>query len=75
MQNHRDEDGRGSAAQPALDELVANVLDAAPDERVRVLSELDNADGAQRCASQLRSGFQGSAELAQLEEQQRSNGR
>jgi type IV pilus assembly protein PilF len=37
--------------------------------------ELDNADGAQRCASQLRSNFQGSAELAQLEEQQRRDGR
>lgn len=44
MQNHRDEDGRGSAAEPSLDELVANVLDAAPDERVRVLSEIESAD-------------------------------
>jgi type IV pilus assembly protein PilF len=37
--------------------------------------ELDNMPGAERCATQLRSGFQGSAELAQLEEQQRGNGR
>jgi type IV pilus assembly protein PilF len=37
--------------------------------------ELDNSDAAQRCAAQLRSGFQGSAELAQLEEQQRRDGR
>lgn len=37
--------------------------------------ELENSDAAQRCASQLRSGFQGSAELAQLEEQQRRDGR
>ena len=31
--------------------------------------ELDNAEAADRCAAQLRSGFRGSAELAQLEEQ------
>ena len=37
--------------------------------------ELGNAEASQRCASQLRSGFQGSAELAQLEEQQRRDGR
>ena len=37
--------------------------------------ELDNTPGAERCATQLRSGFQGSPELAQLEEQQRGNGR
>lgn len=37
--------------------------------------ELDNAPAAERCAQQLRSGFQGSTELAQLEEQQRGNGR
>ena len=37
--------------------------------------ELDNAAAAERCAAQLRSGFQGSAELAQLEEQQRRDGR
>lgn len=36
--------------------------------------ELNNAPGAERCATQLRSGFQGSAELQQLEEQQRRNG-
>jgi len=36
---------------------------------------LDNAEAADRCASQLRSGFQGSPELAQLEAQQRGNGR
>lgn len=37
--------------------------------------ELNNAAGAERCATQLRNGFQGSPELAQLEEQQRRNGR
>jgi len=33
--------------------------------------ELDNPDGAQRCAAQLREGFPGSPELAQLQELQR----
>jgi type IV pilus assembly protein PilF len=37
--------------------------------------ELDDDAAADRCATQLRTGFQGSAELAQLEEQQRRNGR
>lgn len=37
--------------------------------------ELDNAEASDRCAAQLRSGFQGSPELAQLEQQQRGNGR
>jgi type IV pilus assembly protein PilF len=37
--------------------------------------ELDDAAAADRCATQLRSGFPGSAELAQLEAQQRRNGR
>ena len=37
--------------------------------------ELNNADAADRCAAQLRGGFRGSAELAQLEEQQRRDGR
>jgi type IV pilus assembly protein PilF len=37
--------------------------------------ELKNAPGADRCAAQLRSGFRGSPELAQLDDQQRSNGR
>jgi type IV pilus assembly protein PilF len=37
--------------------------------------ELNNAAGAELCATQLRNGFQGSPELAQLEEQQRRNGR
>ncbi len=37
--------------------------------------ELEDMAAAQRCASQLRSGFQGSAELAQLEEEQRRDGR
>ena len=37
--------------------------------------QLNNAPGAERCAAQLRSGFQGSPELQQLEEQQRGNGR
>jgi type IV pilus assembly protein PilF len=42
---------------------------------VNVERELANLEAAQRCATQLRSGFQGSAELAQLEEQQRRDGR
>jgi type IV pilus assembly protein PilF len=33
--------------------------------------ELDNVPAAERCATQLRTGFQGSSELAQLEAQQR----
>lgn len=37
--------------------------------------ELENAAGADRCAAQLRTGFQNSSELAQLEEQQRGDGR
>jgi type IV pilus assembly protein PilF len=37
--------------------------------------ELDDAAASDRCAMQLRSGFPGSAELAQLEAQQRRNGR
>jgi type IV pilus assembly protein PilF len=37
--------------------------------------DLNNAAAAERCATQLRSGFQGSPELAQLEEQQRRDGR
>jgi type IV pilus assembly protein PilF len=37
--------------------------------------ELSNPEGADRCATQLRAGFKGSSELAQLEEQQRRNGR
>jgi type IV pilus assembly protein PilF len=37
--------------------------------------QLDNAPAADRCAAQLRAGFRGSPELAQLEEQQRRNGR
>jgi type IV pilus assembly protein PilF len=37
--------------------------------------ELDDAAAADRCAMELRSGFPGSAELAQLEAQQRRNGR
>ena len=36
--------------------------------------ELNNADAADRCAAQLRNGFPGSPEVAQLE-QQRTNGR
>lgn len=42
---------------------------------VNVERELDNAAGADRCASQLRSDFRSSAEFAQLEEQQRRDGR
>jgi type IV pilus assembly protein PilF len=37
--------------------------------------ELADRTAADRCATQLRSGFQGSAELAQLEEQQSRDGR
>ena len=40
-----------------------------------VETELGNADAAQGCAAQLRNDFRGSAELAQLEEQTRRNGR
>jgi type IV pilus assembly protein PilF len=42
---------------------------------VNVERELNDAAAADRCASQLRSGFRGSDELAQLEEQQRRDGR
>jgi type IV pilus assembly protein PilF len=37
--------------------------------------QLNDAAAAERCATQLRDGFQGSPELAQLEEQQRRDGR
>lgn len=37
--------------------------------------ELDNSAAADRCAAQLRNGFRGSDELAQLEERQRRDGR
>jgi type IV pilus assembly protein PilF len=37
--------------------------------------ELKDAAAAERCATQLRNGFQGTPELAQLEEQQRRDGR
>jgi len=37
--------------------------------------ELKNEEAADRCAAQLRAGFRGSPELAQLEEQTRRNGR
>lgn len=37
--------------------------------------ELEDDAAAERCATQLRNGFQGSPELAQLEEQQRRDGR
>ncbi len=40
-----------------------------------VESELKNSEGADRCALQLRSGFQGSPEIAKLEQQQRGDGR
>lgn len=40
-----------------------------------VETELGDPETAQRCASQLRSDFRGSAELAQLEEQTRRDGR
>ena len=42
---------------------------------VNIENELKNRDGADKCASQLRTGFQGSPELAKLEEEQRRDGR
>ncbi len=42
---------------------------------VNVERELKNHDGVDKCAAQLRNGFQGSPELAKLEEQQRRDGR
>lgn len=42
---------------------------------VNVERELQNAQGADKCAAQLRSGFQGSPEVAQLEAEQKQNGR
>jgi type IV pilus assembly protein PilF len=42
---------------------------------VNIETELKNHAGADKCASQLRAGFQGSPELAKLEEQQRRDGR
>jgi len=42
---------------------------------VNIETQLKNHDGVDKCASQLRSGFQGSPELAKLEEQQKRNGR
>ncbi len=42
---------------------------------VQVERELNDAAAADRCASQLRSGFRGSAELEQLEQQTRRDGR
>ena len=42
---------------------------------VNVETQLKNRDGVDKCSSQLRSGFQGSPELAKLEEQQKHDGR
>jgi type IV pilus assembly protein PilF len=42
---------------------------------VQVERELNDAAAADRCAAQLRSGFRGSAELEQLEQQTRRDGR
>ena len=42
---------------------------------VNVERELNNAAGAELCATQLRNGFPGSPELAQLEQEQRGDGR
>jgi type IV pilus assembly protein PilF len=42
---------------------------------VNIETQLKNHDGADRCAAQLRNGFQGSPEVAKLEEQQRRDGR
>ncbi|MDZ4771641.1 MAG: bifunctional serine/threonine-protein kinase/formylglycine-generating enzyme family protein [Planctomycetota bacterium] len=44
MQYHDEESGERSAARLALDESVASVLDAAPAERARILSDLENVD-------------------------------
>ena len=42
---------------------------------VNVETQLKNHEGADKCAAKLRTGFQGSPELAKLEEQQRRDGR
>jgi len=42
---------------------------------VNIETQLKNRDGVDRCSAQLRSGFQGSPELAKVEEQQRRDGR
>jgi type IV pilus assembly protein PilF len=42
---------------------------------VNVETQLKNAEGADKCALRLRTGFQGSPELAKLEEQQKRDGR
>lgn len=42
---------------------------------VNVETQLKNPEAADKCAAKLRTGFQGSPELAQLEEQQRRDGR
>jgi type IV pilus assembly protein PilF len=61
--------------------FVQRYLDARPPTAQVLLlcfdieRELKNAAGADKCASQLRIGFQGSPELARLEEQQDANGR
>jgi type IV pilus assembly protein PilF len=41
---------------------------------VNVERELDNAAAAERCATQLRNGFQGTPEFEQLEQQRRNGG-
>ncbi len=61
--------------------FVQRYLDAQPATApvlwlcVNVERELGNRDGADRCATQLRAGFQGSKELSQLEELQSRDGR
>jgi type IV pilus assembly protein PilF len=42
---------------------------------VNVETQLKNHEGADKCAAKLRTGFQGSPELAKLEEQQKRDGR
>jgi len=42
---------------------------------VNVEMQLKSRDGAEKCAGQLRAGFQGSPELAKLEQQQKRDGR
>lgn len=42
---------------------------------VNVETQLKNHDAADKCAAKLRTGFQGSPELAKLEEQQKRDGR
>jgi Tfp pilus assembly protein PilF len=42
---------------------------------VNIEQQLENRDGANRCAAQLREDFPGSPEVAELRERQQPNGR